>query len=100
MRCKAGDLAVVVNDPESPRNNGKLVKIEGRADDNEAPFDWECTPLSTMYFLVGGRVDAGEVGCALFRDSELRPLRDPGDDVRDETLDWLPVPAKEAENAL
>lgn len=28
-------------------------------------------------------------------DEILRPLRDPGNDARDETLDWLPAPAKE-----
>jgi hypothetical protein len=28
-------------------------------------------------------------------DFQLRPIRDPGDDAQDETLDWLPVPTKE-----
>jgi hypothetical protein len=28
-------------------------------------------------------------------DEALRPIRDPGEDARDQTLDWLPVPTKE-----
>ncbi len=28
-------------------------------------------------------------------DHALRPIRDPGDDATDETLQWLPVPSKE-----
>lgn len=30
-------------------------------------------------------------------DKALQPLIDPGDGARDETLEWLPVPTKEAE---
>ena len=29
------------------------------------------------------------------KDSQLRPIRDPGDDARDETLEWLPVPSRD-----
>lgn len=31
-------------------------------------------------------------GDAIQPDANLRPLRDPGEDARDETLEWLPVP--------
>lgn len=34
-----------------------------------------------------------------FSKKNLKPLRDPGDDAKDETLEWLPVPSKEKENA-
>lgn len=32
-------------------------------------------------------------------DRNLRPIRDPGDDAQDETLQWLPVPSTEKEAA-
>lgn len=32
-------------------------------------------------------------------DDYLRPIRDPGEDARDETLDWLPVPTAIKETA-
>ena len=35
----------------------------------------------------------------LHSDARLRPIRDPGDDAKDETLSWLPVPSTEKEAA-
>lgn len=35
-----------------------------------------------------------EPGSAVY-DGALRPIRDPGDDAQDETLQWLQVPATE-----
>lgn len=32
-------------------------------------------------------------------DDYLRPIRDPGDDARDESLSWLPVPSREEVSA-
>jgi hypothetical protein len=99
MNCKPGDLAVVVNDLDNPRNNGALVKVVCRADraEYDAPIDWDCEAVSTIIMERDGvvfRADSGE-GEFGYQDLELRPIRDPGEDAKDETLNWLPVPHKE-----
>jgi hypothetical protein len=33
------------------------------------------------------------------QDKWLKPIRDPGEDARDETLEWLPVPSREEVSA-
>lgn len=86
LRCKEGDLAIVVNDMEHPWNNGALVKVLRRADRSEytVPVDWDCEAVTTIrtdgFTYSPGEADIG------FRDRELRPIRDPGPDAVDETL--------------
>jgi hypothetical protein len=89
LNCKVGDLAVVVRSVAG--NEGKIVRClqfipshtfvsrDGVIYDADA---WETTPV-----LMGfdGRPTRA-------KDSNLRPIRDPGDDARDESLSWLPVP--------
>jgi hypothetical protein len=42
------------------------------------------------------RKSLAKVGDELvLRDDYMRPLRDPGDEAKDETLLWLPVPSDE-----
>lgn len=86
MNCKPGDLAVVVYDPDG-RYEGCFLKVLG---DSGLRYDgsvyWELEPLSPA--LQAARLDN-------VCDDYLRPIRDPGDDARDETLEWLPVPTKE-----
>jgi len=90
VRCKVGDLAWVVADIECPQNNGRgMVRIDARAAPDLEPFEWECSALTR---LVSQAWDSGEPYVAvpgdlvLYRDRELKPLRDPGDDAVDETL--------------
>lgn len=93
MRCRPGDLAMVVDDHEEPANNGGLVRVLRRADpgDYHSPVDWHCTALSHLrmpLFASSVVVEPGHV--VGYRDVELRPLR--GDPGRDETLEWVSVP--------
>ena len=91
MKCRPGDIAIVVNDLEHPRNNGCLLEIVSAAPPGafSIPADWIGRPLSTFHFddrvcKPGGRRVLG------YRDSELRPLRDTDGD--DETLGWADLP--------
>jgi hypothetical protein len=86
MRCKVGDIAVVVGYPPS---NGALVRIiKPGADMGWAVYEWECEALCGMDVdsPFGGlsRVVAGSV--VECDDRELRPIRDPGEDAVDEIL--------------
>jgi hypothetical protein len=91
MNCKPGDLAVVVNGP----NIGGLCRVV-------SPYTvrmveglcWNIECLSRMRDnLTGNPVAPGTA--ALCADAFLRPIRDPGDDAVDETLQWLPVPRED-----
>jgi hypothetical protein len=93
MNCKPGDLAVIIHCPPAPDCVGRIV---------------QCLRFEGNYIIDGlrypdvWRVDwsgksAREItGCEAWgmRDAWMRPLRDPGDDARDETLEWLPSPAQ------
>jgi hypothetical protein len=82
MNCKQGDLAIVVNSSsfQGAQHIGKIVTCVTAYDHDS----WLCDPplLSTC-----GRMIA-------WLDCHLRPIRDPGDDAQDETLQWLDVPSK------
>lgn len=107
MRCKAGDLAVVVEGQLSagrvvrclrlirpgevhPSRNGRMMQVPG-------VLNGPAWLIEGWVFLEG--IDGKNYECCIAPDRALRPIRDPGDDARDETLDWLPVPAKETANA-
>jgi hypothetical protein len=91
MNCKPGDLAVVVR---GEHNVGRFLSVLAAS---------ECHGIGWWYVeMHGGPATAidGEGKTTLERtghieDHRLRPIRDPGDDARDETLDWLPVPKRE-----
>lgn len=92
MRCKPGDLAIVVNDIEAPINNGALVRVLKRADPEEynvPEIEWECQAISTIGYGGGGvAAHPGEDGVG-YRDRELHPLRPSA--KQDETLTWKPI---------
>jgi len=100
MHCKPGDLAIVVNDYEYPANNGALMRIWKPAPPGEfeIPADWIGLPLSTFRF--GDRtIEPGARAIVVYRDAELRPLRDTDED--DETIAWAgPRPAIPQEQLL
>ena len=92
MNCKPGDLVVVVRGMYA----GEFctcIRLIGH--------------YQPMSFVPGhGFTQHGgpvwEVSGAVFTaasDLALTPIRDPGDDARDQTLDWLPVPSTEKEAA-
>lgn len=93
MNCRLGDLAIVVNDLDYPNNNGCLLEIIARAQAGaySIPADWVGRPLSTFDF--GGRRNSpGDGRSVVYRDCELRPLRN--SDGKDETLAWAELPKK------
>ena len=77
MRCKVGDIAVMVGG--YPRAIGTLVQIEG-PDPRAVGFSWLVEFLSSVWVPQDGAVcPPGTRGWC--RDSILRPLRDnPGQD--------------------
>lgn len=91
MNCKPGDLAFVVKSVVG--NEGKIVRCLRLLTEAEARREnWRRRP---MWEVDGLLLDTD--GCLEPRaaDDCLRPIRDPGDDARDEALNWLPVPHKE-----
>ena len=92
MNCKPGDLAVIVE--SSAGNEGKIVRCirvsQWKAllgpNGDVSGVVWEIEPP------VPGWLDGSPTAFAL--DQCLRPIRDPGDDAKDETLAWLTVPSQ------
>lgn len=113
MNCKPGDLAVVLSPREGGRcaATGLLVEVieplrdgifypdlGGSAWHNYKPEIGEWF----VRFIGGYREDVGNglmTSYGRMWDHRLKPIRDPGEDARDETLEWLPVPSKEKETA-
>lgn len=83
MNCKPGDLAIVVLSPAIPELLGMIVQVTKLSD--EFPNSWDTEP--PVYI-------SGNPWPVSFDDRSLRPIRDPGDDAQDETLQWLDVPSK------
>jgi hypothetical protein len=87
MNCKPGDLAIAIRSKAG--NEGRIfrcIRFVGSLSGFLGDDYWLTDQLSPTKH---GDMDPH------YRDSWLRPIRDPGDDARDETLDWLPSPAKE-----
>ncbi len=86
MRCKPGDLAVVIGDDGVPTfevNIGKLLEVLSPGDE---VGDWTCRAISPMWngFSFDPPGSIGDIA-----DYLLRPIR--GAPGRDETLEWAPV---------
>ena len=71
MRCKIGDLAVIVRAKVNTQHIGRMVRIVGQIYDDIGPL-WETIP----------KLHCRKDGCGLaWDDSSLRPIRDnPGED--------------------
>jgi hypothetical protein len=87
MNCKPGDLAVIVQSPpEVAHNIGKIVQVTTTTTSWDGVLCWRLKePFPDVVCGVPGT-------CYGIADAHLRPIRDPGDDARDQTLSWLPVP--------
>ena len=99
MNCKPGDLALVIRPLKScPNSLGMVVEVIGV--DARFPFPGGVQPGALIRAATELRDMAGlmthQGWC---RQSSLRPIRDPGDDAKDETLQWLPVPTSEGVEA-
>lgn len=83
MNCKPGDFARYVGAWEPAR--GMIFHVLEEHPGFEGAWIVSPTPPERLTSAVW--------------DASLRPLRDPGDDARDESLSWLPVPSREKEGA-
>jgi hypothetical protein len=91
MNCRPGDLARIIKSTEG--NLDKLVHVKrdsGHRDSGDVW--WVAIALADMNCSDGFLKRGGQFHVA---DSALRPIRDPGEDATDQTLEWLPVPTKE-----
>lgn len=107
MRCKPGDLAVIVGMPQAlSEARDKIVRLT-----NEPPMAidgeifWKLAERVSVV-LTGNGTFKGEtfwIGESVWfdqlKDENLLPIRDPGEDAKDETLSWLPVPLPQLEPA-
>ena len=96
MRCKPGDLAVRVRNSNDSKNIvvGAIVRcIEFLGESSAFRSGQKFGDVWAVDFK--GRT-FGPKGYRLgVPDRDLQPIRDTGDDARDETLDWVPVPSRE-----
>lgn len=91
MNCKQGDLAVVV---KSYRGfEGRIVRCVRLVGNRE----WVNLGVQPTWY-VDPPFPVKDYPHHI-ADSQLRPIRDPGDDAQDESLSWLPVPSREKEHA-
>lgn len=86
MNCKPGDLAIIVRSLAG--NEGKIVRclegvwsIETMPWGDRASFMWRTDTVLKSW--------SGSFDCWI-ADRQLRPIRDPGDDAKDEMLRPLP----------
>lgn len=89
MNCRPGELAIKIYSKAG--NEGRIVR---------------CVTHVRQAFRHVGVLDAWMTDPMLANaagmfvpcpDASLRPIRDPGDDAQDETLQWLPVPSQHKE---
>jgi hypothetical protein len=91
MNCKPGDLAVFVR--STCGNEGLIVRCIRLLTKEEMwerrlhPDTFPCWLTDTPTKCSWGKPDPSAP------DAYIRPIRDPGEDARDETLEWLPVPS-------
>lgn len=100
MNCKPGDMAMVVRTLCTKENLGRVCRVVRPAVVGEILSGIRyLNPQSMgMVWVVEGNLlwlcESGivkEVPLRAMADEYLRPLRDPGEDARDETLNWLPL---------
>lgn len=92
MRCRVGDLAVIVRPKRNDKNIGILVHVLRPS--WLMANAWHVESIGRPFHLID-RVDQfGHI-----EDARLLPIGNPGDDATDETLTWLDVPSKQGEPA-
>jgi hypothetical protein len=99
MNCKPGDLARTIDAGASEGVGLWVIVIDDYGIPSKAlryvgQTLWVCESAS------GGKLPDShgrQHDRLLIPDGALRPIRDPGDDAQDETLQWLPVPSQHKE---
>lgn len=104
MNCQPGDKAIVFRAEGTGMQLeicklllGRIVRVVHL----RPPKSKTCSAELVWEFEEPVRVEYMGRTCPVFGagDGVLLPLRDPGEDARDQSLDWLPVPSKEGETA-
>ena len=90
MNCKPGDLAIVVHSHNN--NHGRIVQCIRLVD-----FSFQLGEFSS--WMTEPMLMNSQGVLVPIPDYQLRPIRDPGEDAQDETLQWLPVPSVQKEAA-
>lgn len=88
MRCKVGDLAVIVGGL-FPENIGRMVDVLSWDADEDM---WLAKAVGSIRGICLGKVVEKSNAYVCADDRHLRPIR-PGDG-QDETLAWKPVPTE------
>lgn len=92
LNCRPGDLARVISTPETDYVGitDRIIKVtqisEFKTPMGYVAWDYETMPLSVPCPCGCGR----NALIGPIADSALRPIRDPGDDAVDETLELAP----------
>lgn len=100
MNCKPGDLAWIVGlHPSLAEAEGRIVQlVDAPPVMHEGEPSWQLAKRVDITLVGNGRRGGqrfyiGEsVWFDQLQDKYLRPIRDPGDDAQDETLQWKQVP--------
>jgi hypothetical protein len=86
MRCKPDELAAIVGVPPGFQwAVGRIIRTKAAVTSSFGNPAWTYEGARIRHPIFGVEADCIE-------DMFLRPIRDPGEDARDETLDWLPLP--------
>ncbi len=90
LRCRPGDLAVVVETYNFPENIGTCVDVIAPNVDPKYPdFEWVVRIHGPMTDVAGYAWPAGTIGPA--KDSTLKPIRPPAPEKKTEALDELVI---------
>lgn len=97
MNCKPGDLAMVVED-KFVGYICKVVRLGMTFRHIASGVDHQGWDVEFPHDMPWDEINSGPLNTGWMPDAWLRPIRDPGDDARDETLNWISVPSKEKEH--
>lgn len=83
MKCKPGDLAIIIHDEYFPANIGAHVHVLGKPDINDyipvvAPWEgdeWECQPLNDVWGFASEQKPTYDKEIIALRDKHLHPIR-------------------------
>lgn len=81
LRCKVGDLAIVLN--ALPANIGRIVDVLRRADDVKGEAAW----IVRMRNGPGVRHDGSLCNEGRLRDKSLQPIRGDGKPLKDKVVE-------------
>lgn len=87
MNCKPGDWAMYVG--RHKKHQGKVTRVRERIELTEKMKAQGA--VEGVWWITSPPI----CGCGFAADRALKPIRDPGEDAKDESLSWLSAPTKE-----